>query len=826
MAVNYDDVLSQLQSVGLIVDRIEPGKIRRVKVEGDREKRGWYSVHEITLDNGDQALIGSYGVWHGDDNGAIKIELKKTPLSDTQKAAIKARLAEDAKRAKAIKAAEQTAAAERATLKWQTLTASGDHDYLTRKGITAHGVRFGGPGATIEGETDEGKHWATSAEGALFIPVTDAQARTHGLQVIWSRKLHAERIKRIESDKEFWPRGLAKQGHFHLIGLPSWLLVIAEGYATASSIHEATGLPVAVAFDAGNLLPVAQALHKRYPRVKILIAADHDQFGKCRECRAPVHLKTDPQKCPTCGADHRADNAGVTRASAAALAVGGAWCRPQFPDDDALFARFLANTRDKITDYNDLHALQGLQAVRVQIETAIEAAGWKPPLARAAAAAPKTGGEGKQQLRPIETLDELLERYALVYGQGGKVFDFTERTLVELSDMRDLCISRELHRRWCEHPGRRIVRIEQVGFDPTEKDPAILCNTFGGWPYKPKEGDCELLLELLAYLCGAEDNADEVYHWLIQWLAYPLQHPGAKMQSAVVMHGAQGTGKSKFFGTICKLIYGQYGLVINQSAVENPRNTWLASRLFILAEEVVARQELHHVKNALKDLVTGDTVYVDPKFVNAYPERNHVNIVFLSNEGQPIVLEDDDRRHLVVWTPREAQPAGFYAQLQREIDAGGALALYHHLMNVDLTGFGPHTRPPMTKAKKHLIDISLDSTTRFFRHLTEGQIHGIKARPALSQDVFDLYRVWCNRLGIKPAPQPRLINALEKKHAVPNVRERYRFGPGDIKGPHGICMFGTEEPGPADDRREWLGRNIAAFREDVRNYRSEDDATA
>ena len=47
-----------------------------------------------------------------------------------------------------------------------------------------------------------------------------------------------------------------RKGAF-LIGNPDRVL-LAEGYATAASLHEATGLPVAVAFDAGNLMPVAQ----------------------------------------------------------------------------------------------------------------------------------------------------------------------------------------------------------------------------------------------------------------------------------------------------------------------------------------------------------------------------------------------------------------------------------------------------------------------------------------------------------------------------------------------------------------------------------------
>ena len=65
-------------------------------------------------------------------------------------------------------------------------------------------------------------------------------------------------------EKEFWPAGLAKKGHFHLIGMPTSIVLVAEGYATGATLHEATGLPVAIAFDAGNLRHVAAALRERY----------------------------------------------------------------------------------------------------------------------------------------------------------------------------------------------------------------------------------------------------------------------------------------------------------------------------------------------------------------------------------------------------------------------------------------------------------------------------------------------------------------------------------------------------------------------------------
>ena len=106
----------------------------------------------------------------------------------------------------------------------------------------------------------------------------DVSGAIHGLQLIRGRVPGQK--SRLE--KEFWPAGLVKKGHFHQLGMATGaaVLLVAEGYATAATLYEATGLPVAVAFDAGNLGPVAAALHKRHKLAHILICADDDAFSE------------------------------------------------------------------------------------------------------------------------------------------------------------------------------------------------------------------------------------------------------------------------------------------------------------------------------------------------------------------------------------------------------------------------------------------------------------------------------------------------------------------------------------------------------------------
>ena len=113
----------------------------------------------------------------------------------------------------------------------------------------------------------------------------DVAGSIHGLQIVRGR-VAGQKQRRLE--KEFWPAGLVKKGHFHQLGMVAGaqVLLVAEGYATAATLYEATGLPVAVAFDAGNLEPVAKALREKFPNAAITICADndHQHTRKSPEC--------------------------------------------------------------------------------------------------------------------------------------------------------------------------------------------------------------------------------------------------------------------------------------------------------------------------------------------------------------------------------------------------------------------------------------------------------------------------------------------------------------------------------------------------------------
>ncbi len=172
--------------------------------------------------------------------------------------------------------ARRRAARDKAASIWRDLSPAPDnHPYLVRKRVHNHGLRVSG--------------------GALVVPIRNSAGVLHSLQFIDG-----------DGQKRFLSGG-RKKGCYFAIGAPTGRLCIAEGYATAASVHEVTGYAVAVAFDAGNLAPVALALRAKYPSLILTICADNDA-----------------------DAPH---NTGLTKAREAALAVGALLAVPPISGD-------------------------------------------------------------------------------------------------------------------------------------------------------------------------------------------------------------------------------------------------------------------------------------------------------------------------------------------------------------------------------------------------------------------------------------------------------------------------------------------------------------
>jgi len=290
-------------------DIIPDGRLHRVKVNGDHNPNAWYVLHP------DGIAAGSFGDWKRDITSTWCAKVGNL-LTEAERAECDRKWRQQqAERDAGRQRAQAEARAQAQALLDAARPADDSHPYLLRKRVKAHPGVLAGP-------------WPQRQRGnCLLIPLLTMDGRLATLQAIYPDKPDDGR------DKDFLHGG-AKRAAFFTIGELSTApcIVIAEGYATASTIHEATGHAAVMACDAGNLRLVADAIRAAFPGKRIVIAADHDRATP--------------------------GNPGLTKATEAAQAIKAELAIPEFADGEPG------------TDFNDLANLRGPAAVRDAIAQA------------------------------------------------------------------------------------------------------------------------------------------------------------------------------------------------------------------------------------------------------------------------------------------------------------------------------------------------------------------------------------------------------------------------------------------------------------------------
>jgi phage/plasmid primase-like uncharacterized protein/KaiC/GvpD/RAD55 family RecA-like ATPase len=222
------------------------GQLRRFRTDPKKHDRsGWYVGHA------DGICTMIWGDWRQGIEQTIKATINR-PYTVADEMAHVARVAA-AKAARDLERKKQNeAAASTVEIIWsEGASASPEHPYLKRKGIQPHGSKITG-------------------DGRLMVPLFDSDGALASLQYIDA-----------EGGKLYHPGG-SVGGKFCIIGtldVPG-VLYVAEGFATAATIHEVSGRPVIVAYSASNLVPVTGTLREIHGQAQdIVIVADNDASG-------------------------------------------------------------------------------------------------------------------------------------------------------------------------------------------------------------------------------------------------------------------------------------------------------------------------------------------------------------------------------------------------------------------------------------------------------------------------------------------------------------------------------------------------------------------
>ena len=268
---------------------------------------------------------------------------------------------------------------------------------------------------------------------------------------------------------------------------------------------------------------------------------------------------------------------------------------------------------------------------------------------------------------------------------------------------------------WMQWPNRR--RYDDIGYFPGgESVVENKINTWPGWGVSPVHGNVKPFLELIGYIFEGEDDLKA---WFLKWLAYPLQFPGEKCLTGVLLHSnAQGVGKS-FVGYIMGDIYGDNFNVVSQEELQSTFNDWVVSKQFILGEEITGNNSRREA-DRLKNMLTREKLNVSIKYQPGYVLDDCANYLFTSNHVDALHLETADRRIVVHEIRAEPRGRPFYRRIDRWRRHGGPSALFHYLLNeVDVSDFDPKDPAPSGTAKRAMISVSMSALDLFAQDLRD-----------------------------------------------------------------------------------------------------------
>jgi hypothetical protein len=272
----------------------------------------------------------------------------------------------------------------------------------------------------------------------------------------------------------------------------------------------------------------------------------------------------------------------------------------------------------------------------------------------------------------------------------------------------------------------------------------------------PQVGCVEPFIGHVGHILDGDETA---INFVLDFFAHLVQRPDQKMMFALLIIGSQGTGKSMLANFAQTLVGKDNTKVLGPMALVADHNEWAQEAQLAIVHELVGDKS-RTAAARLKELITEDTIRVNPKGVSAYYVPNRFNFILLSNEDDAAKLDPDDRRYFV-WKSRANQHSdpGYYRQLQAWFDGDGKKYVLHYLLERDLSRFEPFRAPPKTEARAELVDSSRDPHYEYLRDRLEGAEAPFKCDLVTTADLRD-YLSAEKQIRLSPKKIGMILRAL------------------------------------------------------------------
>jgi len=330
---------------------------------------------------------------------------------------------------------------------------------------------------------------------------------------------------------------------------------------------------------------------------------------------------------------------------------------------------------------------------------------------------------------------------------------------------------------WLKSPHRR--QYQGIVFSP-EKDVPGFYNLWRGFGVEPKSGDWSLMNQHIFEVVANGDQA--VYDYIICWMADLVQNPGGQRPGvSIVLRGEQGTGKGFFVTNLGQIVGNHFLHITNQRQLTGRFNQHLKDALLVFVDEGIWAGN-REAEGILKAMITEDVLMVEPKGKDIFSVKNHVRLIFASNNQWVVPAGMGDRRFLVLDVSNaHTRDREWFKSVWKQMNDGGREAMLYDLLKVDLTKVDLRDFPH-TDARLEQIINTMTTLEKFWLDcLQNGRFNESKQwdMPIVTNDLYGTYTEFAGTIGDRYPLDATMFGKNLRKLCPDVIRERQKSFPRD-----------------------------------------------
>jgi len=248
-----------------------------------------------------------------------------------------------------------------------------------------------------------------------------------------------------------------------------------------------------------------------------------------------------------------------------------------------------------------------------------------------------------------------------------------------------------------------IKQYESLVYDPSEPREIVTVggvnrNMYTPPALEPVDAFPQWFLDHMEYLLPEKAEREHV----LDYLAFLVQNPGAKIMHSILILGAQGIGKSILQRLFAKLFGEENVAAPHNENLSGAFTGWAKHCQLVVINELM-QVDKKDFNNKIKPFITEPTIEIREMYRAPYTVKNCMNIIAFSNHDNALYIDADDRRWFVVQSPAVRRAPEYYENLVDCMDTRAGEVL-HFLQSRDIAHFRPGATPPTTTAKRAMAE--------------------------------------------------------------------------------------------------------------------------